>query len=351
MTVFLPRNKTPEEVIAGWEKLDVKMSDGNGVVLMPDITEPDMGWEIKGVPTYGYRAKQMITGSTSGPLTDYQMSLKVVRGEGENGKGIMYLNGRSKSWPNDVIFTDRKNNPLNFWIESSDDIEAKFWVRVPSIPASPETVDIYTYYGCDGAEPTSNYKGTFAGDFKEGSLGKQVFDMGAKLDEERQAEYAGFVKRVGADLDSAIEGLKNAVGDKKMDVVGESNHTHSVTVTEMGDGWKKVVNVPDGKTVTKTSEEIPVNNITIRGSGSGHNYEVLIDGKRLNNCRSADFHVDCEGIPRVTLELYCLKGVEIDSSTPSVTKESIEIVSESDEDFAAVMDSLRGIRESLNGKE
>lgn len=141
--------------------------------------------------------------------------------------------------------------------------------------------------------------------------------------------------------------------------IEKSNHTHTVQIAEMGsDAVKAIPNVADVKTVT---EEIPVNNITIRGSGAGHNYEILIDGKKLNNCKSADFHVDADGIPRVTLELYCLKGVEIDSGAPKLEKNTVEMTvkgasidvttEQPEEDLAAVLDSLKEIRESLNGKK
>lgn len=152
-------------------------------------------------------------------------------------------------------------------------------------------------------------------------------------------------------LASSLAELKEAIGDKEMDIV-ESNHTHTVTIAEMGgSGWKKSLPLAAEATVTKTVEEVPVGNVSIRGNGSGHNYEVLLDGVPVQNCRAADFHVDCDGIPTVKLELVCVRGVDIDAGAPLTKKETFNVERDSEEDFRELLDVVKKFKESLNGKE
>jgi len=68
----------------------------------------------------------------------------------------------------DIRFTDSDGiTELSYWMEQKVDGDyAIFWVKIPSIPQSPETKTIYIYYGKEDATTTSDGKATF--DFFEG---------------------------------------------------------------------------------------------------------------------------------------------------------------------------------------
>ena len=63
----------------------------------------------------------------------------------------------------DIRFTDCGGvTELSYWIEEKVDGDyAVFWVKVPFIPASPETTTIYIYYGNPDATSISNGDATF----------------------------------------------------------------------------------------------------------------------------------------------------------------------------------------------
>ena len=63
----------------------------------------------------------------------------------------------------DIRFTaDDGVTELPYWMEEKVDGDyAVFWVKVPSIPASPDTATIYIYYGNPSATTTSNGEATF----------------------------------------------------------------------------------------------------------------------------------------------------------------------------------------------
>jgi hypothetical protein len=63
----------------------------------------------------------------------------------------------------DIRFTDSYGVTLiDHWCESyTASTSATFWVEVPSIPAGPDTVDIYMYYGNSSATSASDKSSTF----------------------------------------------------------------------------------------------------------------------------------------------------------------------------------------------
>ena len=118
-----------------------------------------IGWLLG----WGYRKSHQIVGSTAGAVTNYQVNVTVYYGSGTDSKWAVYLNGKCRSDFGDVRFTaDDGVTPLPYWIETKvDGSYAVFWVRVPSIPASPGTATIYIYYGNSSATTTSNGTATF----------------------------------------------------------------------------------------------------------------------------------------------------------------------------------------------
>jgi len=77
-------------------------------------------------------------------LTDYIIKIIVHYGAGTDSGEDVYLNSLCNTDFSDVRFTDSTGATyLDFWIESKTDSDnAVCWVKVPTIPASPGTVDI-----------------------------------------------------------------------------------------------------------------------------------------------------------------------------------------------------------------
>lgn len=105
-----------------------------------------------------YRKAHIIEGSESYPLTDYQIRIIVHYGSGTDNGEHVYLNERCRTDFGDIRFTSSDGEtPLSYWMEKKVDGDyAVFWVKVPFIPASPNTVTIYIYYGNENATTTSD---------------------------------------------------------------------------------------------------------------------------------------------------------------------------------------------------
>jgi hypothetical protein len=80
-----------------------------------------------------------------------------------SGNSQVDCNGRCRTDFGDIRFTTEDGTTeLDYWMEEKLDGEyAIFWVKVPSIPASPDKATIYVYYGKEDATTTSNIFNTF----------------------------------------------------------------------------------------------------------------------------------------------------------------------------------------------
>ena len=111
---------------------------------------------------WDYRKKITITGASSAK-TNYQIEMDVNYGSGTDSGKSVYLNSKCQTDFDDIRFISSDGSTeIDYWREeytASDD--ATFWVKVPSIPASPSTVEIYIYYGNSGVVTTSNFSNTF----------------------------------------------------------------------------------------------------------------------------------------------------------------------------------------------
>jgi len=109
-----------------------------------------------------YRKSHVINGVTSS-LTAYQFSLTLHYGPGTDLQGDVYLNSHSRTDFGDVRFTDADGTTLvSYWFEEIEEgIQAKVWIKVPTIPAAPSSTSIYLYYGNPDATSVSNGKNTF----------------------------------------------------------------------------------------------------------------------------------------------------------------------------------------------
>jgi len=122
-----------------------------------------VGPEVSWLRGWRYRKKHEIVGSTVGAQTNYQIRIRVHYGSGTDYDEDVYLNGHCRTDFGDIRFTsDDGVTELSYWMqEKADEDYAIFWVKVPSIPASPNTATIYIYYGNPSATTTSNGQDTF----------------------------------------------------------------------------------------------------------------------------------------------------------------------------------------------
>lgn len=109
-----------------------------------------------------YRKRITIAGS-SGAGIGYQVLLKIGESSGSSGVHF-HLENHAKNFPHDIRFTDKHGGKLlNYWIQAvtgeSPNRVARFWVKVEDNLDS--NVDIYCYYGKEGAVSISNGEGTF----------------------------------------------------------------------------------------------------------------------------------------------------------------------------------------------
>ncbi|MCX7702706.1 MAG: DUF2341 domain-containing protein [Planctomycetota bacterium] len=96
-----------------------------------------------------YRRPVTITNTTSTPLTNYQVCLKVD-----------YVAGKMRSDYGDLRFRSSDGvTELPYWLEYYDAAKAIVWVKVPSIPANGSTT-IYMYYGNPAVATASSITST-----------------------------------------------------------------------------------------------------------------------------------------------------------------------------------------------
>jgi len=118
-----------------------------------------MGW----LSGWNRRKSHTIEGSTAGAQTNYQMKIVAYKSSGTDSGENVYLGTNVRDDFGDVRFTKADGTTLlDYWMESYiSGTKATFWVEVDSIPASPDSVDIYIYYDKPDATTTSNGDNTF----------------------------------------------------------------------------------------------------------------------------------------------------------------------------------------------
>ena len=116
--------------------------------------QSDNWWNLN----WKYRRKITITNNVNYELTNYQVNITI------NTQNLI-SQGKLKNDADDLRFVTANGQLLHYWIETPRDklgstTQAIVWVKVPSIPAGG-SVDIYMYYGCDGASDASSGWSTF----------------------------------------------------------------------------------------------------------------------------------------------------------------------------------------------
>ena len=94
-----------------------------------------------------YRKPHTISNSTSTPLSDYQVRIKVHRAIGSDSGEDVYVDDKCQADFRDIRFyASDEVTELPYWLEKIEGNIATFWLKVDSIPASGSTT-IYISYG------------------------------------------------------------------------------------------------------------------------------------------------------------------------------------------------------------
>ena len=103
------------------------------------------------LPDYTYRKPILITGTTNGAQTHYQVCVSNVA-----------YNAHMQTNFADIRFGSSDGVTLDHWLElKTDSTAAIYWVKVANIPAGPDTTAIYMYYGNADATSASSVSNTF----------------------------------------------------------------------------------------------------------------------------------------------------------------------------------------------
>jgi len=104
---------------------------------------------------WGRRKSKTVDGSTAGAQTNYQLQLTLYKAAGVDTATNIFLGTNVRDDFGDVRFTESDGTTLlDYFIETlTSGVSAVIWIEIPSIPASPNTINIYIYY--DNSTETS----------------------------------------------------------------------------------------------------------------------------------------------------------------------------------------------------
>ena len=144
---------------------------------LPGIREKGPG-NIRTNMPFRYRNPITIKNKTWDDLSNYQVLVELSSSNFDFD--LVQSDGA------DIRFTDSDGNLLDYWIESWDKLNetAKIWVKIPSIPAPPDKVEIFMYYGNPLVSSASDGDATFEffDDFEGTSLNSQKWNEDAVND-------------------------------------------------------------------------------------------------------------------------------------------------------------------------
>ncbi len=126
-----------------------------------------------------------IAGSSDGSLTSYQVRVTAHKGAGTDSGEAVYLGSNVKDDLTDVRFyANDGTTALDYWRDESTLVSGTscvFWVEIPSIPASPSTLDVRIYYGDAALGDGSDIAATMLGgdDFRGMRYSYQVASAAA----------------------------------------------------------------------------------------------------------------------------------------------------------------------------
>lgn len=124
--------------------------------MSPDI-EPTKYYPQILLMNWNYKRCHFITSST--PLTDYQVKIRIYRTEGAATEDTVYLGSKCLADYGDIRFVASDDTTeLSYWIETNAGTYADFWIKIPLI--TTDTL-IWIYYGNENVSTTSNGDATF----------------------------------------------------------------------------------------------------------------------------------------------------------------------------------------------
>jgi len=117
----------------------------------------------EGEEVYGTDDWVIVTYYRTSDKNAYAHDILIAAGTKQLENYEVVLDGKCRTDFGDIRFTDSDGvTELSYWIEEKVDGDyATFWVKVPYIPASPNTATIYIYYGNPSATTTSDAESTF----------------------------------------------------------------------------------------------------------------------------------------------------------------------------------------------
>lgn len=105
-----------------------------------------------------YRQAITLTNSTGSDLTDFQVAVTV------NTSGLISA-GKMQSACQDMRFTDKNGQVLDYWIEENNpgcgDTSTKVWLKVPTVANGTNATTVYFYYGNSLASDMQNGDNVF----------------------------------------------------------------------------------------------------------------------------------------------------------------------------------------------
>jgi len=147
---------TTDLAISGDASWVVSSSGSDLKLYALSVPEADE-WLLSGTwAPYHKRIAHTIAGSTDGALTNYPVEITVIRGAGSSSGSTLYAPDCRADFA-DIRFTAADGvTHIPYHLESVSGSTAKFWVNVPSIPASPGTTTIYIYWANPAATTTTS---------------------------------------------------------------------------------------------------------------------------------------------------------------------------------------------------
>jgi hypothetical protein len=159
---------TLEEIVSmhysEFEIIPPASSHNSEFVIGPSASMHYSELVIKGwLSNWDYRKRHEIDGTSSGAQVDYQVPITVHYGSGADSGDDVYCDSLCKTDFGDIRFTKSDGvTALDYWMQTkTDSNQAIFWVKVNTIPASPDSTDIYVYWGNSGVSTTSSITNTF----------------------------------------------------------------------------------------------------------------------------------------------------------------------------------------------
>lgn len=161
---------------------------------------------------WNYYKDIVITGSTAGAQTDYAVKVTVT-----------YESGKMNTDFSDIRFSDADSTEVySYWRQTyTSSVSAIFWVKIPSIPASPGTTNLRMSYGNPAASTTTSGVDTFV--FYDPLTDDAILDDSVWEVVQDQDAGAEVSLSIPATLFTAADGGQGLAADGTHFYVGKNN--------------------------------------------------------------------------------------------------------------------------------